>query len=313
MQLVLNELSVSLDSKDYFKVNSVMDTFLTVYSQLVKSNPNLRTIISSIDINQLEITPGYFVSQWRNSSIEKDLKRRFLGLLDKIQIEFPSEDEIVCNTVDNLHSNGIQLAMEADNPMISFSFLNRWMLSQIECMVYRSDDDSITKEYLRNFSTSENVQQNRAWLLTRHNQELSEIKTPIQLIEKMSLVFPSLHFTEIALRQIRRELTPVTIPIVTEKLFQLESYFSNWDGQLFDSEAFPSRTVSPQSQETLKRFKKEHTFFYNHQEIIVSYHMRYTGGIPGRIYFYPDHSLRTCIICSLTTKLPTVSDPKLNI
>ena len=108
MQLVFNELSVSSDSKDYYKVNSIMETFLTVYSHLVKSNPNLRTVISSTDINQLEITPGYFVSQWRNSSIEKDVKRRFLGLLDKIKIEFPAEDEIVCNTLDELHSNGIQ-------------------------------------------------------------------------------------------------------------------------------------------------------------------------------------------------------------
>ena len=261
MQLVFNELSVSSDSKDYYKVNSIMETFLTVYSHLVKSNPNLRTVISSTDINQLEITPGYFVSQWRNSSIEKDVKRRFLGLLDKIKIEFPAEDEIVCNTLDELHSNGIQLAMEADNPIISFSFLNRWMLNKIECMVYRSCDDSISKECLRNFSTLENIEQSQTWLLKHYNQELSEIKTPVQLIEKMALVYPSLQFSDIAVRQIRKELTPVTIPIVREKLFQLESYFSNWDGQLFDTEAFPSRTVSPQSQETLKRFKKEHTFF----------------------------------------------------
>ncbi len=75
---------------------------------------------------------------------------------------------------------------------------------------------------------------------------------------------------------------------------------------------FPS-LVTPQSKETLKRFKKQHTFSFPDEQIIVSYHMRYTGNIPGRIYFHPAGWLKKAYVCSLTTKLPTVSEPKMHI
>jgi len=55
-------------------------------------------------------------------------------------------------------------------------------------------------------------------------------------------------------------------------------------------------------------YEKEHTFSYEGGEILVSFHLRYTGNIAGRIYFHPDPKIRKGVICSLTSILPTVSD-----
>ena len=313
MQLVLNELSVSTDEKDQYKVAQVMDTFLTVYSHLVKRHPGFNTVIAPIDINLLELTPGYLVSQWRNSPVDREIKRRFLGLCDRIQILSPSEDDLLCTTIDGSRGEGIQLAMEGDLPLISLPFSDVWQVGEILCSVYRIADDSISEESLKNFSTLDTFSENQTWLDECASQTSAQIKTPGQLLEKLPELFPSLCFGDTAIRQIKTELTVFTAPIVAEKLSKLEVYFSQWDGCTFDSSAFPPRSVSPQSKETLRRFKDEHTFSYGQQSFLVSYHVRYTGRIPGRIYFYPDCTSKKCIICSLTTKLPTVSEPKFKI
>lgn len=121
-------------------------------------------------------------------------------------------------------------------------------------------------------------------------------------------------FHKTAINQIKNQLKGQHVKIVSRKLYELEQYFRTWDGIRFDLDAFPNRSVSPQSKETLKNYENQHTFiFENGKRIIVSYHMRYTGNIPGRIYFYPDFETKKALICSLTTKLPTVTDSKFKI
>lgn len=313
MKLVLNEISVSKDPRDQYVVKNVFDTFLSTYSNLIKNYSYIsRIMIISSDINALEISPGYLVAQWRNSKdIDRELRRRFLGLCEHLEIIAPIEDELLCETCHGEHGEGIQLAAEMDAPLISFSFLEEWKKSQVQCNIYRISNKVISEEYVHNFSTAQTIEENQGWLTTSFNDEICKLKTPPLLLEKREVFFPSLCFVSNALKQIKTELTQVTVPIVAEKLYQLEKYFSNWDGKEFKVEMFPARTISPESVETLRVYKKEHTYLYEGQEIIVSYHMRYTGGdIPGRIYFYPDHRTKKCVICSVTTKLPTVTDPK---
>lgn len=133
------------------------------------------------------------------------------------------------------------------------------------------------------------------------------------MLESLDDLFPSLIFHEVALNQLRSEVQVCHVQALCNKLMLLEKYFCNWDGKEFDEKAFPPKSVSPQSKETLKRFEKEHTFSFPHEQIMVSYHMRYTGNIPGRIYFHPAGEIRKAYICSLTTKLRTVSEPKMHI
>ena len=312
MQLILNEISVSQQPINWHDVNTALETFISVYSVLQKDYPNIsRSVIVPYDINRLEISPGYLVAQWRNSHIDPDIKRCFLGLCDQMQTLNPVEDELICDTVEGFHGHGLQLAMEETAPLLSFSFQDNWKSHLIPCTVYLAYDSDIIPGCLHNFSTDETIIENSDWLNDQSCNAIHEIKTPNQLLEELDSVFPSLYFIKNAKQQINRDLTSVTAPIVAEKLYKLESYFSDWDGEKFQEEAFPARMISPESTETLKEFKKEHSFLFEDREILASLHMRYTGGnIPGRIYFYPDHETKKCVICSLTTKLPTFTEPK---
>lgn len=312
MQLVLNEISTAKEPRDQYTAWAAFSLFLSVYSDLVKKYASIsRDMLTSCDINSIELSPGYSVAQWRNSDIDRELKRRFLSLCEHQKIVVPTEEAVLCNTYSGECGMGLQLAAEIDAPLISFSFLDEWKRSQIPCSIYRTVDDVVTSEFLYNFSTKQTVLDNQAWLVAQARKEIHEIKTPDQLIEKLDTLFPSLVFIDNASRQIERELSLVTTPIVAEKLYQLEVYFSGWDGLEFRQDGFPARTIAPESQSTLNRFTKEHTFLYGEQEILVSFHMRYTNGdYPGRIYFYPDHVNKKCVICSLTSKLPTVTEPK---
>lgn len=313
MQLVLNEMSVSEDPQKDETAEETFNTFLLTYSKLINRYHNIsRSILSSVDINSLYIAPNYCVAQWRNSKIDIELKRRFLGMCQHIQRVEPSEDELICETEFGKFGGGIQLAAENVAPLISFSFSDEWKEPKIPCRIYRmAYDDFLNGDFLYNFSTEGTISDNSEWLRSEFEKYIEDIKTPSQLMEKLPEAFPSLHFIENATNQIACDVTTVTVPIIAERLFQLEKYFSAWDGEIFQPEIFPPRTISPESKKTLKDYKKEHTFLYDGQEILVSYHMRYTGGnIPGRIYFYPDHVTKKCVICSLTTKLPTVTEPK---
>lgn len=312
MQLILNEISVSQQPINWHDINAALETFISVYSTLQKDYSNIsRSVVVPYDINHLEISPGYSIAQWRNSHIDRDIKRRFLGFCDQMQALNPIEDELICETAEGIHGHGLQLAMEETAPLLSFSFQENWNSHLIPCTVYRVYDGDIISGCLHNFSTDETIIRNNDWLIALCNSAIQEIKSPNQLLEKLDSIFPSLYFIDNAVRQINRDLTSVTAPIVAEKLYKLESYFFDWDGEKFQEEAFPARMISPESTETLKAYKKEHSFLYGDQEILASLHMRYTGGnIPGRIYFYPDHETKKCVICSLTTKLPTVTEPK---
>ena len=56
----------------------IFEQFINTYSKAVKGTSGFeRTILTSVDLNSLELTKGYYVSQWRNNTQDKDMLRRF--------------------------------------------------------------------------------------------------------------------------------------------------------------------------------------------------------------------------------------------
>lgn len=188
-----------------------------------------------------------------------------------------------------------------------------WEKYKITCEYYSLIDDQTSLVDVSNITTSSQLEENYMEIMQEREKETSSISTANQLLTRIDLLFPSLLFHENAIEQLKKEVEVKHVPIICRKLLELEKYFAEWDGGDFDENAFPARSVSPQSKETLKMFKREHTYEFDGKEILVSYHIRYTGNIPGRIYFYPDTSSKKAYICSLTTKLPTVTNHKSRI
>lgn len=258
----------------------------------------------------IEISKGYYAAEWRNSkNDDKDLQSRFKRICDLQVIQTYSDSDSYL-TYNGVVSDGLLIAYQDELIAISLNSNICWSNFNIECDYYTLDNDQTIKVLLCNLSSPQSIDDNLQDIMSKIQVERLSCTTSEELLANINSLYPSLIFHKTALDQIKNQLEKQHIPTVCKKLSQLEQYFSTWDGKVFDQNSFPNRSVSPQSPETLNRYKKQHTYTFSDKSVIVSYHMRYTGNIPGRIYFYPDNDLKKARICSLTTKLPTVTEPK---
>ena len=313
MQMILNELSLCTGEVHQSVAVRVLEQFINTYSKAVKGDNGFeRTILTSVDLNSLELTKGYFVSQWRNNTQDKDMLRRFVNMCDRQEVLEFNQDEAEL-TCEKGNGKGLLAAYENESFCISFVYEPYWDMFQIPCHYYSLKEDQTFSVSVHNLSNEAQLEEHSSQISEIREREISGINTPQQLLERLDELFPSLIFHPVALNQLEGQVQACHVGTLCNKLMSLERYFSKWDGERFEEEAFPSRSVSPQTKETLKRFKKEHTFEFAGKQVLVSYHMRYTGNIPGRIYFHPANKLKKAYICSLTTKLPTASEPKRRI
>lgn len=313
MQMILNELSLNAEEEDQHRAVQILERFINTYSEAVKSDNGFeRAILTGIDLNLLELAKGYTAAQWRNHVQDKDMLRRFVNMCDRQQVMEVNQEEAEL-TCKMGNGRGLLAAYENGAFCISFATDPYWDMFEILCSYYSLEEDLTYSVNVHNLSKPEHFKEHSDIISRIRETELSDIKTPEHLLERLDELFPSLIFHKVAINQLKSQIQVCHVGALCNKLMSLERYFSKWDGERFDEEAFPTKSVSPQTKATLERFRKEHTFVFPEGEVLVSYHMRYTGNIPGRIYFHPANELKKAYICSLTTKLPTVSEPKKHI
>lgn len=313
MQVVFNELSTSSKHLSIVEVNQLISAFVKTYTKVINTHPGIhRSIATPINLNDLELSPGYYLAQWRNDpTIDREEKRRFLGLCDRQTTTTPGLEDLLYVQFGDYVGMGLQIAYEQNSPVISFQSEDYWKHHEIGCTVCDLENEEESEISLINLASEESVIVHREWIEKTIQHEYAGVKTSAEFLAQYEILFPSLRFHRNALAQMKNQIRAVNIPTIVEKLLELEKYFSTWDGGKFDRTVFPPRFVSPESEETLTQFEDEHTFEWEGHRVLVSFHVRYTGGdIPGRIYIYPDHETKKCIIFSMNTKLPTVSDPK---
>lgn len=313
MDIVFNELSVTEERISERTINAAVSCFLEVYSKVIKRDISIsRSLITSVDINSLTLSVGYSIAQWRNSSlVDRDEKRRLLGLCDRQRIVEPIHEDVQYVEFESKQGKGLQIAYEKQSPLISIPLEGKWKRHVLFCdLIDITFDERIPIE-IKNIYCEESLNEHGTWIEGKIEKEYQAIKNSTDFLNMYSSLFPSLVFHTNALSQVKNQLSETSIQPLVKKLSVLERYFSSWNGEVFDRDAFPPRFISPESTETLSRFKNEHTFEMNGEMLLFSYHVRYTGGdVPGRIYIYPHKGQKKCYICSLYTKLPTVSDPK---
>lgn len=183
---------------------------------------------------------------------------------------------------------------------------------KVEGSYFSVDNAQTTDVNILNISCTNDIEDNLELWKTRKKIEYEEDVDIDEFITKLPEYYPNLKFGKVAVNQLRCDIEHQHFKTVRMKLYELENVFNEWNGERISGDMFQSK-MTPESSETLKRYKEEHTFDVENQMVVASYHIRYTGNIAGRIYFYPDKVTRKCYICSLTTKLPTVSDPKMKI
>ena len=313
MDIVFNELSTASKNLSVVEVNQLVSEFVKTYTKVINTYSGVRrSIATPINFNDLELSPGYYLAQWRNDpTIDREEKRRFLGLCDRQTTTAPSLEDLLYVQCGNCVGMGLQIAYEKNSPVISFQSEDYWMRHTIQCTVCDLENEEESEISVINFASEESINVHNEWIEDTIKHEYAGINTSTEFLAQYETLFPSLCFHRNALAQMRNQIRPVNIPTIVEKLLELEKYFSTWDGGKFDRSVFPPRFVSAESEATLTKFKDAHTFEWKGRRILVSFHVRYTGGnIPGRIYIDPDYETKKCIIFSMDTKLPTVSDPK---
>lgn len=315
MQMILNELSSKFPSKSIEDGRQVMSAFLDTY-YAVKTLIDNDEVLLDQDYRSLELAPSYRLEKWRNDpEVDIELRRSFRSLLNRSQIYSSQEFRELGSwnlNADFYHgemqSNGCLLAYEMDGVAISFLSDDYWKCSVINGTYVNLLEDGSLKSsaaQVRNVSWKGNVLDfQRYYEQQIKDMRMVQIHSGRDIVMHRGTLFPNLIFCDNALNQLKNEISPSETWQVYKKLLELQTLAGG--GQtVFRKEHLNHAT--PESQDTLDRFKQEHTFRLPDESYeLFSWHIRFTGSYAGRIFFVPKLENHHIIIGHIGQKLPTV-------
>lgn len=315
MQMILNELSARFPVESTEKGRQLMDHFLTTCFE-VKDIIHNDSILLDQDYKSFELAPNYRIEQWRNdSAVDVENKRRFRTLLNKSVVyrsaEFEREQEWDFRTEfqhKEYVSKGCLLAYESDGVAVSFLSSEHWKISEIEGIYTELVEDGELRECqvkIPNVSFDENVRIFRSWY--EHKKEAYRYRDIVcgqDILNCANVMFPNLVFCENAIQGCRKNVGISEAGQVYRRLLELQRAAEAM-GEKFDKNILTNAT--PESGVTLDRFAEEHTFLLPEGDTqLFSWHVRYTGGYAGRIFFHPVPGKKIIYIGHVGHKLPTV-------
>lgn len=316
MQMILNELSARFPVGSMEKGRQLMDHFLTTCFE-VKGIIHNDCILLDQDYRSFELAPGYRIEQWRNdSTVDVEIKRKFRALLNKSVVynsaEFVREQEWDFRTefqYKEYVSKGCLLVYELDGVAVSFLSSTHWMISEIEGIYAELAEDGELEESqvkIPNVSYDENVRIFKTYY--EHKKEerrYTDIVCGQDILNCAADMFPNLVFCENALQGCRKNVGISEAGQVYRRLLELQRAAEGMN-QKFDKNVLTKAT--PESGATLERFTEEHTFrLPDGNTQLFSWHIRYTGGYAGRIFFHPVPEKKIIYIGHVGHKLPTVN------
>lgn len=301
MNLVFNELALQNMPADNKKAAEIMSNFVTCYSRIVNRDSRFsRDILSSKNLNEINLNDCLPVAKWRNN-VDKDIANAFRGLCQRqIFLVMPDDEaELECEQGKGegllcAYINGdIAISLESDSFWKSF-LIGATFIDKADCSKEAVQVANITNEH--------QISENFDYIQSRFRYAAQKIQTPKDLLSNLNQQFPGLILHNKAIDQLKTQVQPQHVSAIINKLCELNEYFCAWTEGSFDPNGFKTK-ISPQSQSALEKRRKEHTFSFEGNDILVSYHLRYTGNIAGRIYFHPLLESKKGLVCSLTTKL----------
>lgn len=312
MFLILNEHSIEYDGNES-ESQKILENFIETFKTVIEfSHGKIQNSLHTFrDFKTVMLNPRYGYSVWRNQNIDKELLRKFLSICDRQQIiSEPVNDEVEIR-YNNYRDGSLLLAYENDHVLLSFATAKIWERSELEVTVDSIYDVDSKSCQLKNFY-NKLVTNNNMWIEQLPTTAFVERYPNIEsLRSNLAEALPNLLFHSKAIKQLEDDVRSTWYLPLANRLYELNEACNNMRGKFFDQSAFAPRTISSESPETLSKFKREYTFLFQNKQYIVKHHLRYTGNnnSQGRVYFVPIKDSK-CIVYSLTTKLPTVNDPK---
>lgn len=315
MQLVVNDLSAKFPCPDIKGGRIIMENFIDTY-YLVKNVIDDNGILLDKDYHSFELAKNYRIEHWLNDGqIDIELRRRFRRILNQShtidsekfeqEYQWKMEAEFYHN---ELTSRSCQLAYEIDGVLISFLSDSYWEKAVIKGIYkYLDEEGGLISEDadIPNVSCKEN-----AVLFRSEQEKISSLRTRESIHSGMDILmckdemFPNLIFCENALKQLRTEIGGTEAGQVYRKLLELQKAAKEMEKK-FDKEKVMHAT--PESKATLQQFEEEHKIMMpDGTRRVFSWHVRFTGGYGGRIFFEPSPEEAKMYIGHIGKKLPTV-------
>lgn len=312
MKMVFNELSHP-QSLTIQEGKNLMEVFLKTYIYGVRNNLDKSMIIVP-GFDGVYLAPDYPIAKWRNdASVDRELIRVYNRINDLADTDFTKYSDILENNefiTEKGSSEGLLIAQNLDYICVSFLSCDYWDKHSISGMLKTLENNGNVRSSLCDVyhaSKEIHIDNNIDWILSVLNNERYLIRDGDELWYKREEIFPNLIFCHSTKRQLNK-LRDQALKQVIRRLSELNQYFETWNG-IFNKDALPN--VDPESPETLRRFQIEHTFTLpDGRNMVFSWHVRFTGGYEGRIFFEPDGETKKGVIGHIGGKLPTVDWPK---
>lgn len=315
MQMILNELSARFPAESTELGKQLMDCFLETCFEVKKIIHN-DSILLDQDYNSFELAPEYRIEQWRNDpTVDMENKRKFRVLLNKSIVynseEFKQENEFYFR-MEFQHkehtSKGCLLVYEMDGVAVSFLSSEYWKMAEIEgTYIELADDGELEQSEVKipNVSYKENVNLFKVYYEQKKKDwRYTDIKSGQDILRCAEKAFPNLKFCENAIQGCIKNVGVTEAGQVYKKLLELQRTAETMQNK-FNKNMLAKAT--PESSATLEEFSEQHTFqLPDGNSQIFSWHIRYTGGYAGRIFFHPVPEEGIIYIGYIGHKLPTV-------
>lgn len=316
MQLVVNDLSAKFPCQDEREGQGIMENFIEAY-YLVKDVLDNSSILLDKDYRTFELARNYRIEHWLNDErVDIELKRRFRRIINQ-SFAFDSEtfEEEYHWRLDaefeykGVVSRSCQLAYEIEGVLISFlteEYWNNDIVRGIYTYLNELGEMFSEKADIPNISSKDNAAKFRnEQEIIIAQQERDSIRSGMDIVLCKDKAFPNLVFCAKALKQLQSEIGGAEAGQVFRRLKELQAVAE----EMKKGFAFEKLThATPETPTTLQMFEEEHRIMLpTGKTQLFSWHVRFTGGYAGRIFFEPAPQESKVYIGHIGRKLPTAT------
>jgi hypothetical protein len=314
---IFNELSTRPFASIY-KAKEGLETFIRTCAKMRDLGFKTIRLHESIgNLYQLQIAPGYLVSQWlKDSKVDDDLKDSFRDIIfysplinddEPIAKERNTLSEFKIMVGDDVKlANGLGVAYLLETLCISFLSHDLWDTEEIKNIEHRylkEDSSEVTKTIVvKHASRQAHLAKHKAWFEKKKRERLQKSR---DLWEKRAEFFPHL----ILCGEVEKQLTKLGIQSkyfdqIIDKLKQLNQYAKEWIEGSYSVQRLREYglDVSGESSSTIRKYGKFRQFrLPNRERKLFEDHIK-TGDL--RFHFYPDNETKTIYVGYIGKHLP---------
>lgn len=313
LEMVLNDLSLLPLAKDAYgarqRMHKLVDTIIAAVSLKVE-----RVLRTDYNVNSIELAPGYLVAQWLNDAeVDRETRRYFRSLTTKA----PYLKDVTNPKVQDMYelsaffheqnkASGLGAAFLLDVLAVSFHSHTIWEAHFVQLsQEYLQENNVIINQVVsvQHACSREHVFAHQTWIRKRTQ---INIESGTDLCAHSAVLYPNLRFCLSAFAQLQALPSgEIHLQQIRKHLLDLDTYCEKWHEASFSLQGVAGR-ITPESDATLRTYKKEHTFLCpDGQQRVFSWHCRVTPE-PWRIYFFPLPQERLIIIGHVGNHLPTI-------